>query len=134
LAFRDRRCGVVAYFRHQLADYHLVAEPIEKATGCRIMASGDGMGMFYGRYGINKLDFTDAPVDDAVLRDLQPHLQRLPHLIWFDLNRTRITDNGFETLCQLKQLRQLGVVGTNVTPAGVERARRELPNCEIHGP
>ena len=31
-------CGVVAYFRHQLSDYHLVAEPIEKATGCKVSA------------------------------------------------------------------------------------------------
>jgi hypothetical protein len=127
-------CGIVSYFRHQLSDYQLAAEPIEKASGCRIVASGDGMGMFGGRYGINKLDFTDAPVDDAVLRGLEPHLEQLPNLKWFNLKGTRITDDGLETLSQLKQLRSLIVTDTGVTAKGVERARKELPGCEIYGP
>ena len=53
--------------------------------------------------------------------------------IW--LRDNRITDKGLEILAQMKWLRELGLAYHNpetaITPAGIERLRKALPNCNI---
>jgi uncharacterized protein (TIGR03067 family) len=53
--------------------------------------------------------------------------------IW--LRDNRITDKGLEILAQMKWLRELGLAYDNpeiaITPAGVERLRKAMPNCNL---
>ena len=42
-----------------------------------------------------------------------------------------LTDAGIDHLIKLKNLKQLDVVNTNLTDAGVARLRAALPNCDL---
>jgi len=147
--------GCIAYLKRQTEDFNRVAAPFEKVTGRRPQASGDGMAIVYGRYGLTQLNLVDADLDDAKLLKLKGDLERLPNLRSLVLNRTTISDVGLEALENLQTLdglylsgtsvsdvaverlkrlhglTRLGLQGTQVTDAGVEELRRALPNCEI---
>lgn len=123
--------GFIAFRLNQLNEFHCAAEPIEKATGRRIRAGGDGMGALLGRHGIVYVDLTGAEIGDEVLAILQPDLKRLPSLRSMFLSRSAITDAGLESLWQLKQLHRVYLDGTKVTADGVERLQKELPACQI---
>lgn len=101
-------CGVVAYFSHQLNEFHRAAEPIEKVAGRRIRAGGDGMGMLQGSRGIIYVNLTGPEIDDEVLASLLPDRKRLPNLRLISLSRSG-----------------------KVTVEGVERLQKELPDCHI---
>ena len=44
---------------------------------------------------------------------------------------SQITDEGLQELAKLKNLRDLNLIGTKVTKAGVAALRKALPNCSI---
>jgi hypothetical protein len=123
--------GCIAFLRHQLNEFHCAAEPIEKVTGRRIRAGGDGIGAFQGTHGIVYVDLTGGEIGDEVLASLLPDLKRLPRLGSLFLSRSAITDFGLESLWQLKQLRCVYLDGTKVTADGVGRLQKELPDCHI---
>ena len=56
---------------------------------------------------------------------------QLTRLEWLGLEGTPITDAAVERLTKLQRLEGLVVVGTKLTPAGIERLGRALPNCKI---
>jgi hypothetical protein len=147
--------GCIAYMRHQIDDFHRAAAPFEKVSGRQVQASGDGMAIVYGRYGLTTVNLREAKLDDAGLLKLKGDLERLPELHALDLARTAIGDDGLEALKNLKalhsliltetqvtdaglvHLRQLrgltslALAGTKVTDAGVEELKQSLPECEI---
>jgi Leucine-rich repeat (LRR) protein len=74
------------------------------------------------------LDLSRTPVLPgalAALRDL-PRLRELRLGL-----ATKIDDTAVETLISLTQLSSLHLGGTKVTPEGVERFRRERPDCQV---
>ncbi len=147
--------GCIAYLRHQTDDFHRAVAPFEKLTGRRIQASGDGMAIVQGRYGLTQLNLVDADLDDAGLLALKGDLERLPELHSQALTRTavgdaglqvleklqslrsliltgtRVTDAGIKHLKRLRGLAHVGLEGTQVTEAGIRELQRSLPNCEI---
>jgi hypothetical protein len=58
-------------------------------------------------------------------------LSRLERLT---LNRTFVTDTGLTHLRSLNELRQLELIETQVTPAGIAKLKQALPKCQIEGP
>lgn len=147
--------GSIAYVRHQIDDYHRAATPFEKLSRRRVQASGDGMAIVCGRYGLTILDLGEAEIDDAGLLKLKGDLERLPELHSLALARnpigddglaalknlptlrhlilteTQVTDAGLVHLRQLRGLTFLALAGTQVTDAGVEELKQSLPECEI---
>lgn len=60
------------------------------------------------------------------------HLKDLRHLGFLDLRHyKKITDEGLKHLANLKELETLILIGTKVTPAGVNRLQQELPGTKI---
>ncbi len=60
------------------------------------------------------------------------HLKNLKQLEYLDLKKnTRLTDAGLTHLEELKSLKQLILIGTQVTPAGVQKLQQKLPNTKI---
>lgn len=147
--------GCIAYVRHQIDDFHRAAAPFEKVSGRRVQASGDGMAIVYGRYGLTRLDLGQAELNDAGLLKLKGDLECLPELHALVLARTSIGDDGLEALenlstlrililtetrvtdaglvhlRQLRGLTSLALPGTQVTDAGVEELKQSLPKCKI---
>ena len=60
-----------------------------------------------------------------------PHRKGLTNLTWLFLNNL-ITDAGLAHLCGLTNLKQLSVVGTQVTDAGVAELKKASPKCKIN--
>ncbi len=53
-------------------------------------------------------------------------------LTWLDLDQTAITDDGLRHLQKLTNLRRLRLSGCrNISPEGVVRLKKALPNCTI---
>jgi hypothetical protein len=147
--------GCIAYVRHQIDDFHRAAAPFEKVSGRQVQASGDGMGIVNGRYGLTMLDLREAELDDAGLLKLKADLECLPELHALVLARTsigddglaalenlatlrsivltetRVTDAGLVHLRRLRGLTSLALAGTQVTDAGVEELKQSLPKCEV---
>jgi hypothetical protein len=89
---------------------------------------------------VSSLDLSETPVEDAWLIHLTG-ADGLIHLRTLNLAGTRITDEGLTTIAKLTSLKKLnlgksfvtsvGQLGMQVTPAGVARLRKALPDCEI---
>jgi hypothetical protein len=56
-------------------------------------------------------------------------LPTVRHLI---LESVPITDTGLQRIHGLRNLRMVGLIGTDVTAAGIAELRQALPACEIH--
>ena len=50
---------------------------------------------------------------------------------WLYLSNTKVSDAGLEHLKEMKELRYLGLTGTNVTDKGVKELQAALPDCKI---
>lgn len=60
------------------------------------------------------------------------HLKNLRHLRFLDLRHNKeISDEGLQHLEGLHEMEQLILIGTKVTPAGVNRLQQKLPNAKI---
>lgn len=69
-------------------------------------------------------------ISDAGIRNLRlDHLQ-LESLV---LDRTGITDASIPELAKATKLKVLDVRWTRITPAGLNRLRHALPNCDVYG-
>ena len=55
----------------------------------------------------------------------------LPELDFLDLRRNKITDAGLVHLEKLSKLKNLYLIGTQVTPAGVSKLQKKLPDAKI---
>jgi internalin A len=74
------------------------------------------------------LDLSRTPV----LPEALTALRDLPKLRELRLGlATRIDDSAIETLIAMKQLRSLHLGGSKVSPAGIERFRKERPDCQV---
>jgi internalin A len=62
------------------------------------------------------------------------HLVRMRSLQTLDLAETNVTDATLRQLASLENLRHLYLAGAKVTPEGVERFKRERPECEVSLP
>lgn len=69
-------------------------------------------------------------VGNEELREIA-NLEGLDHLERLVIVESRITDEGLVHLTKFPRLRDVYFRGTRVSEAGVERLRRELPECEI---
>ncbi len=69
--------------------------------------------------------------DDKKLAELAPHLHYLPDLKELDLVETPTSDQGLMHLRRLRQLDDLYVFETNVTPAGIQALQGYLPQLTI---
>ena len=59
------------------------------------------------------------------------HIAEMTQLESLNLNGLPITDNGLFRLHRLKRLKMLSLYVTKVTPAGVERFQRAVPECVV---
>lgn len=81
---------------------------------------------------LKEVRFTRSRVTDAMLRKIQKDLE-----VWqgslkaIDLTNSPITDQGLEALANLTALRQLTLVGTDVTVAGVKSLQKSVPNLKV---
>jgi Leucine-rich repeat (LRR) protein len=89
---------------------------------------------------VSSLDLSETPVEDSWLIHLTGK-DGLIDLRTLNLVGTRITDEGLTTVGKLTTLKQLnlgksfitsaGQLGLQVTPVGLARLRKALPDCEI---
>ncbi|MBO35617.1 MAG: hypothetical protein CMO64_05450 [Verrucomicrobiales bacterium] len=54
-------------------------------------------------------------------------------IVGLNLDDTKVTDEALEKLTDLNKLRWLGLVRTNVTPEGIEKLQKALPDCAVLG-
>ena len=60
------------------------------------------------------------------------HLKNLRHLQFLDLrHNNEITDEGLKHLENMPEMEQLILIGTKVTPAGVQKLQQKMPNAKI---
>ena len=60
-------------------------------------------------------------------------LTTLKRLVLLDLNTTpRLTDQAFQHLARIENLRQLNVAWTSMTAEGVEEFKRQKPECHVY--
>tara|TARA_Y100000588_G_scaffold263731_1_gene278424 strand:+ start:1208 stop:1480 length:273 start_codon:yes stop_codon:yes gene_type:complete len=52
-------------------------------------------------------------------------------IVGLNLDDTKVTDEALEKLTDLNKLRWLGLVRTNVTPEGIEKLQKALPDCAV---
>ena len=71
--------------------------------------------------------FRNCPIHDEHLH----YLEDLTHLIVLDLSRTKNTDNSIGNLCQLKNLRRLGLKHCDIRKRSILHLQSSLPNCKI---
>ena len=74
-----------------------------------------------GALSLNKTDIGDRGLE---------HLQKMT-FHYLHLNDTKVTDDGLGHLAGQSQLKQLNLLGTAVTKAGIESLSRSLPKCQI---
>ena len=55
------------------------------------------------------------------------------NIVGLNLDDTKVTDEALEKLTDLNKLRWLGLVRTNVTPEGIEKLQKALPDCAVLG-
>jgi hypothetical protein len=67
----------------------------------------------------------------TITNDALKHIGEMKSLHLLSICSTSVTDEGLIPLEKLPELKELGLDNTKVTPAGVQRLRRALPNCEI---
>ena len=53
------------------------------------------------------------------------------NIVGLNLDDTKVTDEALEKLTDLNKLRWLGLVRTNVTPEGIEKHQKALPDCAV---
>lgn len=63
--------------------------------------------------------------------DEMNELAALPELKLLDLRHVRISDADLQLLAQSASLRQIWLRAEGVTPAGIERLRSSMPECEV---
>lgn len=61
------------------------------------------------------------------------HLASLPLLGTLDLSDCALADDAIDELVRCKSLYVLKLTGTKITPAGIARLRKALPNCHVEG-
>lgn len=76
--------------------------------------------------GLQELGLSSTSITDDGLR----HISQLGSLKTLNLSGTRVTDDGLRHLFGL-DLRKLDLSETNVTPEGMDRAERAMPNCYV---
>ena len=59
-------------------------------------------------------------------------LQGLSHLEHLGIGSCGITDACLAALGSLKQLEQLSIRKTRMTPQGIDKLRADLPNTKVH--
>ena len=69
---------------------------------------------------LDGLEITDEDIDHIA--------SSYPRLVRLNLQNTSIGDEAIPSLLQLKQLKQLQLKGTSITPAGLERLKLAFPN------
>jgi ribose/xylose/arabinose/galactoside ABC-type transport system permease subunit len=78
------------------------------------------------------VDLNDQPIDDAAFRRLEPKLAALDPLVELRLKGTKLTDRSVDGLGKLKKsLKTIDLRGTGVTPGGVLRLQRAMPEVRI---
>jgi hypothetical protein len=119
-------CSVVQTIRYRQA-----AEPFSR-VGAWVYSGGDDMGIhLFGPDGIREVFFYDEQFSDAELASLRSNLAQLPKLRCLRLRNTKITDVGLQHLTGL-QLGQIDLHGTNVSAAGVQHFKRQMPSCIVY--
>lgn len=80
------------------------------------------------RHSLQGLNLYETGVSDRGLRELVG----MPHLANLELSgNPDVTDNGLVHLASIQSLKKLGLWGTGVTQAGVEKLQGALPDCAI---
>jgi hypothetical protein len=76
----------------------------------------------------SSIPFEDRKFDEAGLY----HLRFVPHLVSVDLCSMKVGDQAVDHLCALSDLKELALLGSEITDENLKRLRTALPNCEIH--
>lgn len=96
-----------------------------RLPGCAI--SNDSLRPLQTLDRLEWLGLLATPTDDDCMRTIA----NIKSLRILDLRNTKVTDNCIDSLCTLPSLSRLYVGGTAMTPAGIERLRKSLPNCLV---
>jgi hypothetical protein len=82
---------------------------------------------------ISHLDLSTSAVTDANLAEFCKVRFVLPHLR-LNLSHTAVSDAGLRYLRGMDCIEWLNLIGTKVTPGGMAKLRKALPNAQIIGP
>ena len=79
--------------------------------------------------GLKTLDVSGRrPIDATGLK----HIAQIKSLLRLTLNPCSATDDELKALAELSNLQDLHIRGPNLTQAGIERLKQDLPNCVIN--
>ncbi len=81
--------------------------------------------------GLGKLCDLQLPHENVVGAAGLKHIARIPSLMRLSLSECSATDDEFQVLAELHQLKWLSIRYTNQTSDGIDRLKAALPNCEI---
>lgn len=84
------------------------------------------VGMVFDRHDRDR----ETPVDQAA-RLIATNQSKFPLLEWLWFDGTDLTDSGLLALSEIRSLKVLSVVGTQVTEAGAAKFRTKLPDCRL---
>ncbi|HUG93619.1 MAG TPA: hypothetical protein VML55_22455 [Planctomycetaceae bacterium] len=77
--------------------------------------------------GVEALYLSSTKISDRGVETLRRHAEL--KVLW--LNYTAVGDGSIDTLSELRQLKHLRITGTRITPAGLERLERALPETRV---
>lgn len=111
--------------------YRRASEPFSR-VGAWVYSGADDMGIpFFGPEGVKTVFFNDKEFGDDELAGLKENLEQFPALQSVRLENTKITDVGLKLLSGLR-LSHIGLSGTQVTAAGVDEFKRQVPECTVY--
>ena len=93
----------------------------------RTQITDDGLACLPQLPKLHGLHLADTHVTDSGLK----HLHRFADLLQLSLDGCRVSDTGLEHLRGLANLELLNLTYTDVTPEGVKKLQKALPNCKI---
>jgi hypothetical protein len=97
-------------------------------TACKQIGGGEAGRHLKALTSLKTLMLAGTAIDDNDIEGIC----ELPVLWKLELGATRVTDAAVPNLGRLKSVRILVINGTAISPAGVARLRKLLPECDIH--
>jgi hypothetical protein len=100
-------------------------------AGCKKNSSNEVLPNNSVPVGIKAIDVKpDGTLTDAAIKQIQAEAQSgKPLTVRFV--RTSLSDAGLEQLGQFKNLRRLEVYGARITPGGIEKLKKAVPEVEV---
>ncbi|MCK4334665.1 hypothetical protein KAX06_07805 [candidate division WOR-3 bacterium] len=92
-----------------------------------------GIKALAGMGKLSELNLHGAAITDEGVKELSKMtLQTMTHMRKLNLSATAVTDDCVPALAKMRELRNLDIKGTDISPDKVAELRMKLPDCEIN--